>query len=156
MTFLSVLLSPPRAQVLYWGGKLLSLYETGLPYSLDPRTLSTLGEDNLGGVLSQGSMGAHFRYDSQRDRLVVISLRPGLRRGSSLSVCELDRSWRLLQKQTHRIPSLNYAHDFVLTPHFYVFHITPFVQITQQSVREVATGTSSPGEQMRSEWEEGN
>lgn len=136
---------------MYWGGKLLSMYETGLPYTLDPRTLMTLGEENLGGALSHGSMGAHFRYDSQRDRLVVISLRPGLRRGSALSICEFDRSWRLLQKQVHRIPSLNYAHDFVLTPHFYVFHITPFVKISKQTVMEVATGVSSPGEQMKSE-----
>jgi hypothetical protein len=31
-----------------------------------------------------------------------------------------------------------------------VFHITPFVKITKETVYEVATGVSSPGEQMKS------
>lgn len=34
-----------------FGGKLLALFEAGLPYSLDPVTLETIGEDSLGGLL---------------------------------------------------------------------------------------------------------
>ena len=141
--------NPSNTNVFYWGGKVLSLYETGLPYAMDPRTLMTLGADDLGGALTHGTMSAHFRYDAVRDRLVVISLKPGLRKGSTLAICEFDRGWNVLQKQIHRIPYLNYAHDFVLCEHHYVFHITPFVKITKETVLEIASGMSSPGEQMK-------
>jgi len=141
--------NPSNTNVFYWGGKLLSCYETGLPHVLDPRTLETLGLDDLGGALTHGTMAAHFRYDSRRDVLVVISLRPGLRKGSALSIMEFDKNWKMLQKQVHRIPHLAYAHDFLLTEHFYVFHITPFVKVTKELVYEIATGVSSPGEQMK-------
>lgn len=135
--------------MFYWGGKLLSLYETGLPYCLDPSNLATLGPDTLGDTLTTGTMAAHFRVDVRQDRLCVIALRPGLRKGSALMIAEYDREWKLLQKQVHRIPYLNYAHDFVLTEHFYVFHITPFVKITKETVLAIAAGSSSPGEQLK-------
>jgi all-trans-8'-apo-beta-carotenal 15,15'-oxygenase len=43
-----------NTHVIAWGGKLLALFESGLPYSLDHRTLRTIGEDTLGGVLKRG------------------------------------------------------------------------------------------------------
>ena len=43
-----------NTQIISWGGKLLALFESGLPYALDPQTLETCGEDTLGGVLTPG------------------------------------------------------------------------------------------------------
>lgn len=40
-----------NTQAIYFGGKLLALFEAGLPHKLDPDTLETLGEDDLGGTL---------------------------------------------------------------------------------------------------------
>lgn len=40
-----------NTSVVFHGGKLLALWEGGLPYRLDPRTLATLGEDDMGGRL---------------------------------------------------------------------------------------------------------
>jgi hypothetical protein len=37
--------------VISFGGKLLALFEAGLPHRLDPVTLETLGEDTMGGSL---------------------------------------------------------------------------------------------------------
>jgi all-trans-8'-apo-beta-carotenal 15,15'-oxygenase len=45
--------NPANTQVISFGGKLLALFEAGLPHSLDPATLETLGEDTLGGVLKK-------------------------------------------------------------------------------------------------------
>ena len=42
---------------------MLSVYETGLPHCLDPYTMNTLGEDDLGGHVKMRSFGAHFRVD---------------------------------------------------------------------------------------------
>lgn len=43
-----------NTQVISFGGKLLTLFEAGLPHAIDPKTLETLGEDTLGGVLTSG------------------------------------------------------------------------------------------------------
>eukprot|EP00878_Enallax_costatus_P035826 GHUV01040057.1.p1 GENE.GHUV01040057.1~~GHUV01040057.1.p1 ORF type:complete len:367 (+),score=91.51 GHUV01040057.1:124-1101(+) len=47
--------------VLHWGGKLLALYESGLPHELDPATLDTLGETDLNGQLVTPVLAAHYR-----------------------------------------------------------------------------------------------
>jgi all-trans-8'-apo-beta-carotenal 15,15'-oxygenase len=43
-----------NTQVISFAGKVLALYEAGLPHAIDPETLETLGEDTLGGVLKKG------------------------------------------------------------------------------------------------------
>lgn len=43
-----------NTQVISFGGKLLALFEAGLPHRLDPESLDTFGEDDLGGELSRG------------------------------------------------------------------------------------------------------
>jgi hypothetical protein len=43
-----------NTQVISFAGKVLALFEAGLPYAIDPETLETLGEDTLGGVLRKG------------------------------------------------------------------------------------------------------
>jgi all-trans-8'-apo-beta-carotenal 15,15'-oxygenase len=45
-----------NTHVISFGGKLLALYEAGLPHALDPQTLETIGEDDLGGVLPRGTL----------------------------------------------------------------------------------------------------
>ena len=43
------------------------MYETGLPYVLDPHTLDTLGTDTFNGALMLSQFAAHFRIDSEND-----------------------------------------------------------------------------------------
>lgn len=54
------------------------MYETGLPYVLDPHTLNTLGPENFNGALRLKQFAAHFRIDSQnqvlRDNLSTVHL----------------------------------------------------------------------------------
>lgn len=82
-------------------------------------------------------------------RLVCISLRPGFSQKPSLTVYEFDRSWHLCQKQIHHIEGLNYGHDFVLLPDYYVFHMTPFVKGSWWIATKILLGWSSPGDEMR-------
>lgn len=49
----------------------------------------------------------------------------------------------------HHIDGLNYAHDFLLLPDYYVFHITPFAKIDLKGTLLVYTGMSSPGQLMQ-------
>jgi len=126
----------------------ISCYETGLPYCLDPYTLNTLGADDLGGTLKLKTLAAHFRLDMEKNvsvhrhvfvvhtlcmfypqqRLICISVKPGVGKvDPSLGIYEFDPHWRIVQHQLHHIKGLNYAHDFLLLPDYYVFHMTPFV-----------------------------
>lgn len=95
---------------------------------------------------SQTSMCVSFFFQ----RLVCISLRPGFTQKSpSLVVYEFDPAWNLCQKQIHHIEGLNYAHDFVLLPDYYVFHMTPFVKGSWWIATKILLGWSSPGDEMR-------
>ncbi len=44
-----------NTNILYWGGKLLALWEAAEPYRLDPITLETVGPEYLDGLLKPGS-----------------------------------------------------------------------------------------------------
>lgn len=43
--------------------QVVSVYETSLPYSLDPHTLETLGMETFNGALTLKAFAAHFRLD---------------------------------------------------------------------------------------------
>jgi len=141
--------NPSNTNSFYWGGKILSLYETSLPHCLDPYTLETLGLDNLNGSLTLGNAGVHFRVDPDEMRLVCFSLRPGLRSSPRLDVMEYNQDWSLHIKHELKVPGLNYAHDFLLLPDYYIFHITPFTSVSKWLAFLIMGGWTSPGESMR-------
>ena len=77
-------------------------------------------------------------------------MRPGgLRHKPSLAIYEFTPSWQLHQRQLRSIPGLNYAHDFLLLPDYYIFHMTPFVKMSWLSAIKILSGWSSPGAQMK-------
>eukprot|EP00873_Tetraselmis_striata_P027205 jgi/Tetstr1/447469/TSEL_003726.t1 len=47
--------NPANTNVIYWGGKLLALWEAGCPYELDPRSLDTIGPTSLDGWVALGN-----------------------------------------------------------------------------------------------------
>ncbi len=70
-------------------------------------------------------------------------------RKPSLAIYEYDDKWNLLQYQLHHIEGLNYAHDFLLLRDYYVFHMTPFADMTLTAALKVLSGLSSPGEMLQ-------
>nr|CCE21337.1 putative beta-carotenoid oxygenase [Suberites domuncula] len=142
--------NPSNTNVFYWGGKILTVYETKYPHCLDPHTLETLGEETLNGALTLKAFAAHFRLDMRNKRLVCFGVVPGVgSRKPSLAIYEFDDKWNLMQYQMHHIDGLNYAHDFLLLRDYYVFHMTPFADMTFTAGLKVFAGLSSPGELMK-------
>ncbi|KAF9412389.1 hypothetical protein BGZ94_001046 [Podila epigama] len=135
--------NPSNTNVFLWEGKLLSAHET------DPTTLETIGEETLGGTLTLKVMGAHFRYDPRQDRLVTLSLKPGVGRNPSLAINEYGRQWIVKSSQLFHIPGLNYAHDFLLSKNFYIVQMSPFVNVSTVDAYKFFLGLSSPGDAMR-------
>ncbi|MCM1984656.1 carotenoid oxygenase family protein [Lyngbya confervoides] len=119
-----------NTNIVYWGNKLLALWEAGMPHRLNPATLETEGLDNLGGVLGDGQpFSAHPRFDpgdaQHPPRFVNFSVESGL--STKLTVFEFDLGGQLIQQYSHSIPGLGFFHDFVLTPNFTLFFQNPVV-----------------------------
>lgn len=119
-----------NTQVIYWGGKLLALWEAAVPYRLDPQTLDTIGVDHLDGILQPGeSFAAHPRidpsceFDGGEPCLVNFSIKPGL--STTITVYELSPSGKLLQKYAHSVPGFAFIHDFAITPNYCIFFQNP-------------------------------
>ncbi|EAZ92429.1 carotenoid oxygenase family protein [Crocosphaera chwakensis] len=112
-----------NTNVIYWGKKLLALWEAAEPYQLDPKTLETIGIDYLDGVLNPGdSISAHPRFDptSELDKgqpcLVNFSIKPGL--SSKITIYEFASDGRLLRRHSHTVSGFSFIHDFAITPHY--------------------------------------
>ncbi|MDJ0617333.1 MAG: carotenoid oxygenase family protein [Calothrix sp. MO_192.B10] len=120
-----------NTNVIYWGGKLLALWEASEPYRLDPQTLDTLGKDYLDGGLAAGdAFSAHPRFDpsSKLDGgepcLVNFSIKPtGL--STTITVFELDTTGKVIRKHLHSVAGFAFIHDFVITPNYCIFFQNP-------------------------------
>lgn len=119
-----------NTNVIYWGEKLLALWEAAQPHRLDPYTLETLGIDNLDGILQESdSFSAHPRIDPscQQDGgqpcLVNFALKSGV--SSKIAIYEFGPDGKLLRQHTHAIPGFAFIHDMAITPNYCIFFQNP-------------------------------
>lgn len=117
-----------NTQVIYWGGKLLALWEASHPHRLDPHTLETLGIETLDGVLREGTpFAAHPRIDpgveGRESRMVTFGLKAGL--SSTITIYELDPSARVVKQHARSVPGFTFIHDFAITPNYCLFFQNP-------------------------------
>ena len=119
-----------NTHVIYWGGKLLALWEAAEPHRLDPATLETIGLDYLDGVLPPGgAFAAHPRFDPACEMddgaacLVNFSIKPGL--STAITLYEFAPSGQILRQHTHAVPGFAFMHDFAITPNYCVFFQAP-------------------------------
>jgi all-trans-8'-apo-beta-carotenal 15,15'-oxygenase len=112
-----------NTNVIYWGGKLLALWEAAEPHRLVPETLETIGLDYLDGVLTPGAaFSAHPRIDPN-GTLVNFGLKTGLSTG--IQIYEFDRSGQLKTTYNHVVPGFAFIHDFAITPNYCIFFQNP-------------------------------
>uniref|UniRef100_A0ACD5GVQ7 Carotenoid oxygenase family protein n=1 Tax=Desertifilum tharense IPPAS B-1220 TaxID=1781255 RepID=A0ACD5GVQ7_9CYAN len=117
-----------NTNILYWGDKLLALWEAAQPHSLKPQTLDTIGLDDLQGILEEGDAFAYHPWIDPRGNdgepcLVNFSIKTGL--SSTLTVFELDTQGKLLKRYSHSVPGFCFIHDFAITPHYCIFFQNP-------------------------------
>jgi all-trans-8'-apo-beta-carotenal 15,15'-oxygenase len=117
-----------NTQVIYWGDKLLALWEAAAPHCLDPATLETLGLDDMGGILQPGeAFAAHPWIDPFGDDgspvMVNFAISPGL--STSIKIYELNLDGSLRRKQVRSIPGFAFIHDFAITPNYCIFFQSP-------------------------------
>ncbi|MBR8840222.1 MAG: carotenoid oxygenase family protein [Stigonema ocellatum SAG 48.90 = DSM 106950] len=119
-----------NTNVIYWGGKLLALWEAADPHLLDAHTLETLGKEHFNGVLSESeAFAAHPRIDPSNPedvgapRLVNFSIKTG--RSSTITIFELDFTGKVVRKHAHSVPGFCFIHDFAITPNYCIFFQNP-------------------------------
>eukprot|EP00741_Cyanophora_paradoxa_P015840 tig00020904_g15292.t1 len=131
-----------NTNVIYWGDKLLALWEASQPYRLNPRTLETEGLELLGGVLSAGtpfaigvdaldelwkpgtSFSAHPHVDPATGRLVTFGFQPTVG-GTLLRVYEFEADFSLHSRRTIHLPGFAFFHDFAFTENHCLFFQNP-------------------------------
>ncbi|MBE9225724.1 carotenoid oxygenase family protein [Phormidium sp. LEGE 05292] len=119
-----------NTNVIYWGKKLLALWEAAEPYSLNPNNLATLEMEYFDRVLQEGdAFAAHPRidpsceWDDGKPRLVNFSIKPGL--STTITIYELNESGKIVQHHAHSVPGFAFIHDFAITPNYCIFFQNP-------------------------------
>ncbi|MDY6938510.1 MAG: carotenoid oxygenase family protein [Cyanobacteriota bacterium] len=119
-----------NTSIIYWGKKLLALWEAAQPHRLDPATLETIGLEDLDGLLKPGdAFSAHPRIDPHCEMdggapcLVNFALKAGL--SSTLTIYEFNPAGDLLRQHDHVIPGFAFIHDMAITPNYCIFFQNP-------------------------------
>ena len=116
--------NPANTNVVVHGGKLLALCEGGKPVRLDPSTLATMGEDDLGGLLGPGdAYSAHPKLDRATGEMWNLGLTYG--RAAQLSVYCTAADGETRRVARFALPSLAMVHDFALTASKAIFLVVP-------------------------------
>ncbi|MEA5577053.1 carotenoid oxygenase family protein [Anabaena sp. UHCC 0451] len=112
-----------NTNLIYWGQKLLALWEAAEPYLLNPQTLETLGKEYFNDVLSPGeAFSAHPRITPD-GKLVNFAIKPGPT--TTITIFELNSNGEIISKQNHNIPGFCFIHDFVITENYCIFFQNP-------------------------------
>lgn len=106
-----------------WAGRLISGWEGGRPYALDPESLETVGEETFGGALPDAAFLAHVRVDADAQRLIGCNL--FRERQSRFVFREFDPSGNQVAEREVTLPGMHFEHDFVATPRWYVLAGNP-------------------------------
>ncbi|CAN0128176.1 unnamed protein product, partial [Phaeothamnion confervicola] len=125
-----------NTNVIFWGGKLLALWEAGVPHKLDPKSLETFGTSQLGGALGDGDVfSAHPRFDRRRNRLVNFGIKTIRGSETLITVYEFDDKFRPLSRREHKTSGFALIHDFALTDKYCIFF-----KVCRWSDSQVAAG----------------
>lgn len=123
-----------NTRAIYWGKRLITLWEGGLPYKLDALALSTEGRSQLGGVMQEmDPFGSKGVIDSKQDRILFYSNVQGPK-SSDITIYEFDKTFRLVKEKNGKpftekgagkaianIPGFAMISDFAATDNYAIF-----------------------------------
>ena len=144
-----------NTSVCLHAGKLLALWEGGLPHELHPETLATRGRHDFSGhLLASASLesalvgrelpfSAHPAVDAVSGELWNFGLRMGMQ--PRLFLYRIGSDGAFLGTRVLPLDELSFVHDFALTPRWLVFVLSPVAF----DVTSMALGTKSPVEALR-------
>jgi len=121
------LASPVNVSIYRFAGHLLAFGEQGLPFSLDPDTLETLGEHTFGRRLNPISpFAAHPNFDPVTGEMLNFGISFSGKR-PALNLYRFSAGGDLLQRRRLEIDAPRSVHDFGLSSRYAVFYLSPYV-----------------------------
>ena len=111
--------------VIAHGSRLLALSEGGWPISIDPTTLATIGEDDLGVLQPGDGFSAHPKFDPVTGECWNFGVRYGPSTHLSLYRGGADGVWSVTRRL--RLDHPHMVHDMALTERSVVIVCSPFV-----------------------------
>ncbi len=111
-----------NTSVMWWQERLFALMEAALPTEMDPDTLATLGERDLGGVVPR-TFSAHPHRIPARRAAYNFGVRYGRR--TVLDLFELPDQGPARRIATLPLPGPTLIHDFIATENHLIFFVPP-------------------------------
>jgi len=113
-----------NTNVVWHGGRLLALWEGGLPHRLDPGTLATLGPDDYQGRLrdegrrrsSPLPFSAHPHIDAETGELINFGIAAGRRH--RLMIYRVPANGCMGPPEAYELPRFSFVHDIAITRHW--------------------------------------
>ena len=112
--------------VLWHHGKLYALKESGLPYELDPNTLETLGERNLGGKLNR-TFTAHPKLDPETGECIAFAYNAPGQPSRDIELYVIAPNGEITSHETFEAPYSSMVHDCLVSRNYIAFVICPMV-----------------------------
>lgn len=112
-------------------GRLFAMMEAALPTELDPETLATIGETDLGGALKR-SFSAHPHRVTARRATYNFGVRYG--RETKLDLYELPDEGPARTLASLRLERAVMLHDFIATDRHLVFLVSPFEVVLARAI----------------------
>lgn len=131
--------SPVNVSAYPYDGKLLAFGEQGLPWELDPVTLETRGEFNLGGRLTPITpFSAHPKFDFETGELYNFGIAYAAAE-PVLNVYHCDGHGNLTSRHRHKLGYPCSVHDFGLSPSHTIFYLSPYLLDMNELMRQGKT-----------------
>ena len=109
--------------LIWHHGKLLALWEGGLPHELAVPGLETIGEYDFGGTLKH-AFTAHPKIDTKTGEMMFHAYSPV---PPFLQYSVADRTGRIVSTTPVRLPRPVMMHDLAITDHFTLFIDAPYL-----------------------------
>jgi len=110
-----------NTNIVFHAGRLLALWEAGLPHALDPQTLATLGAHDFAGKLG-AAMTAHPKLDPESGEMLFFGYSPF---PPFLTYHVVDREGALVRSEPIDVPVATMMHDFIVTREHVIFLVCP-------------------------------
>ncbi len=133
-------LEPPvNVSAYVYAGQLLAFGEQGLPWSLDPVTLETLGKWNFGRQLNDISpFSAHPKIDPKTGELFNFGVSFSST-APSWTMYRFDETGKQTLRRRHPLDYPCSVHDFGLAPRYLCCYLSPYLLDMKRLAREGAS-----------------
>lgn len=113
-----------NTSIVYHGGKLLTLFEGGLPWQLDLDTLDTIGPEDFEGALKKmDTFSAHGKLHPRTGDYFNFGMGMGIK--PSINLYKVSPRGKMTNRGAIPIDQMAFCHDNAMTENYLVFMVMP-------------------------------